>query len=503
MKTESTTSRHHFLCLLLVLSFSAPATPLLSECLMKIGRCIMKNGIGKRSKVLIYRENELTGETENNESAAFPVEISNSKFKKLDGYDSLRVIIGNITEIRIKTGMRVKPLVWANNENQNYYFYMPIKFGFPKTFKTPRDYLHSDFTVDYSKLAGRKIKMFLSHYGEKIILRCTVIVPCAAKYTGYLFPERPYLKNSTFIPLFDKEDYLQDKETIKRKDLSKTMASIMQIREEASIKLGKSLKADKGPKTKADKKKRKKSRKHGNNKKAKEYNKVSKAHKIQQATSKKGEKDKFADSDATDSQADVTIHTDIVDVRDQEDHHDLEEHENQSHPSKESNSQESEPSKAQDLHEDISFAGDIDYYFVQEENVKRNFSLDNAIKKYQKKDHKKNSRVLVLGQQTATDQRILKDSDAEAVNSIASKQQTLGVTGKGRGKANDLENVGKSLLNEKNGNAGTGDSQKANIGNISVGSQGVDSSDSLNTQNVTSSQNVEGSDPTKRGIELI
>lgn len=497
MKTESSTSRHNFLALLLLLSFSAPATPLLSECLMKIGRCIMKNGISKRSKVLIYRENELTGEMENNESSAFPVTVANSKFKKLKGYDSLRVIIGNLTEIRIKTGMRVKPLVWANNENQNYFFFLPIKFGFPKTFKTPRDYLNSDFTVNYSKLAGRKIKMFLSHYGEKIILRCTIVVPCTAKYTGYLFPERPYVKNKTFIPIFDKEDYLQDKETIKRKDLSKTMASIMHIRAEASIKLGKSLKADKGPKTKADKKKRKKVRRKGNHKKAKEYNKISHAHKIQKAIDKNGEKDKFAEADDLETQADVDIQTDVVDVRDQEDHDNLEEHENKTNPSTESNSQESEPSQVQDPHEDISFAGDIDYYFVQEENVKRNFSLDNAVKKYQKKDHKKkNSRVLVLGEQVATDQRILKDSEVKA-------KAVGGLGGIGKGKAAHLGQNKKSSLSEEKEGVVTGNSQKANAGSISLGSQVAVVSDSVGKENMAGSQNLEGGDEQKRGIELI
>lgn len=444
----------HLICLLL---FTLTSHSLLSERLMKFGRCILKNGFGKISKVLVYRENELTGEIENNESSAFPVTVLNSLYKKREGYDALRVMIGNITEIRLKTGMRVKPLLWANNQLQNYYFFLPIKYGFPKSISGMNDYLNPDYSVNYESLAGRKMKLFLSAYGEKLTLRCTVIVPSLAKYNGYAFPSHVYKRAIDIDTYFEKDDFLQNKEKIKRKDLSNSMEKIMQITKEAKLKIGNKKGTDKTDKSGKKDKKKKYKRKGQHKKKVKDYAK-SKIKKPESVNAK----DKLTDlliqkQTQPDAEPDeIELQPKVIDIRDIEDKKDLKKKADGKSSDSSGSNEDSEPQEEMD--EEISFASNIDWEKTFETGTKREYSLEMSKKKYEAGAHHhhqpKTYMNRVLKVSGKADQDLDTKVDLQDKNiKVDLKKEKLGgyeaVVEANQKESGELENVGGETDNSK------------------------------------------------------
>ena len=171
-------------------------------------------------KVRLYRENEQTGKIENNDSSAWPVRIINTEFRKMNGYDSNRVYLPIITEIRMKTKKGFNPIVFRNNNSNEIFGVINIKYGFPDTIKKRSDYINGDNSIKYDKLAGRKFIFQLVDKGKRVDIRCTIINPNVADYKGYLFPKNTssFLEDSSLIKL-SKEDFLTTKEKIKGSEI--------------------------------------------------------------------------------------------------------------------------------------------------------------------------------------------------------------------------------------------------------------------------------------------
>jgi hypothetical protein len=171
-------------------------------------------------KVRLYRENEVTGKIENNDSSAWPVRVINSEYRKLKGYDMNRVYLPNITEIRMKTKEGFNPIIFKNNNNSEIYGLLVIKYGVPDTINKRSDYINQDNSLKYEKLIGRKFSFQLLNSGIRFEIRCTIINPNVADYKGYLFPAKfnSSLVDGTKIK-FTKDDFLTTKEKILSSDV--------------------------------------------------------------------------------------------------------------------------------------------------------------------------------------------------------------------------------------------------------------------------------------------
>lgn len=193
---------------------------MLSEKLIRFGRCIGKNYFGKVMKIRLYRENELSGNVENNDSNAWPAKVVMSEFKKSDGYELLRVYLPNITDIKMKTKNGENPIIFANNLNVEIPGTITIKYGYPSDIKSKEDVVNRDNSIKYEVLAGRKFHFSLRNKGMQLKVRCTIINPNLGDYRGYIFPKRrsPYLIPTNATSL-EKEDYLKNKEIIPVADI--------------------------------------------------------------------------------------------------------------------------------------------------------------------------------------------------------------------------------------------------------------------------------------------
>jgi hypothetical protein len=193
---------------------------LVSEKLIRFGRCIGINYYGKMMKIRLYRENELTGEIENNDSNAWPVRMVMSEFQKSKGYELVRVYLPNITDIKMKTKNGENPVIYSNNLNVEIPGVIAIKYGFPSDIKKKDDFISKNNVIDYSKFGGRKFHFGLRNKGQRLKVRCTIINPDLGEYKGYLFPRRrsPDMLPSDLIKI-EKEDYLKNKEIIPAAEL--------------------------------------------------------------------------------------------------------------------------------------------------------------------------------------------------------------------------------------------------------------------------------------------
>lgn len=170
-------------------------------------------------RVQLYRENEKSGLIQTNDSAPWPVSVEPTEYVTKKGYDQLRVHLGNVLEIRMKTKSPKKPLMFSNNQNANYYFRLPIKFGYPPNIKSQNDYLDNEHNVIYKVLKGRKMAMMLKEGGQNYYVRCTIINPDLGKYYGYQIPKKLSKKLSIDELKFRKNDYLISKEKILKNDM--------------------------------------------------------------------------------------------------------------------------------------------------------------------------------------------------------------------------------------------------------------------------------------------
>lgn len=391
------------LCLLILL-FSR-AQQMVSEKLFRFGRCIAKNMHGKKMKVRLYRENERTGQIENNDSNAWPVRIVNSEFKKLKGYDMNRVYLPNITEIKMKTKMGVDPVIFKNNDNVELYGMMVIKYGFPPSIKTRSDYINPNNTIKYDVLAGRKFQFQLMQSGIRLMIRCTIINPDIGDYTGYIFPK----KRSKYVApyksiMFKKNDFLTTKELISSSDidhlqlkldgLDKVQNKQREIRAQKREKRVREKIKDKVEKEKLMKqgfsaeeiKKKKLSMKH---KVAKDKNKLTKKYqKDKKKKPKSGTVEEIAHRDENAiEKTPVGSNVESQDIRISQ-----EEEEIRNNTKAKKNED--------DVTEEVSFQEQLDYLPEDNKKSTRRYSMKKDLEKYEaknKKHHSKVSRKLYRG----------------------------------------------------------------------------------------------------------
>ena len=392
-------TNYMILKLILLITMISWSSSIISEKLVRFGRCISMNFYGKRMKVRLYRENEQTGEIENNETNAWPMRIVNTKYKKIKGYDMNRVYIPNITEIRMKTKMGYDPAIFTNNENVFIYGLMVIKYGYPKNISKQSDFVNKDNSINYDALSGRKFHFILKQNGNRMMIRCTIINPNIANYKGYLFSDR---QSSNQIETFDnvtKTDYLTTKETIKKFDISEVQLKYdgldkirninaeirsrkrrKKLKDKIKEKLEKEKLIKAGYSLEEIKKKRLSSKRKINKDRHKMTSKYQKKIKKQP---KEGTVEEFHQTDTADIEPNKNIDTKIHDIRMNEEDEEI-------------RNNQAEKVNEDDVTEEVSFKNDISFYLDPTKKTNRKYSISKSAEKFhythehkKKKKHRK------------------------------------------------------------------------------------------------------------------
>lgn len=252
-----------------------------STFLIKFGRCIIKNDDGKKIRVFLERVNEKSGLVQNNENALWPVRYNPPLHMKVKKYEYFRLNLGTITRIKQKTKLGFDPIVMSEEDNTNFEFYIPFKYGFENNISSFKDFFDVNQNLRTELFLGKKMIYFYKYSGRISKIRCTILNPNVKPYHGYRFA--PKFTTLSYHPVhFAKRDYTISKEIIltdeihplqlkfdgkgefdpeyikkqqEKKELNKKKALEKKKRDQEQMKNG--LK----PEAQSDKKKKKKTRK--------------------------------------------------------------------------------------------------------------------------------------------------------------------------------------------------------------------------------------------------